>query len=254
MPWKLPSDEAGLLALATGYPYAAPAESYLFRAGEAHNLSAAGWKAQDFGDRIAVLAHGSNRSPEQLFRKFGRDGEVPVTYGRLIGYDVVYAAHVARYASVTSTLAAVPGVEARVAITWLTPAQLAYMHETERMNYVYGKLPAGSFAPEVGPTPDTPAVYVGNNGPLQLDGTLVALAAVSATGRPHPALLQHEIQARLAAEHHPGEALDRLLLTRIREPALRQAFEAKLTRHHANFSLDGFTVLQRLEGDGALTH
>jgi hypothetical protein len=249
MPWALPSDAAGLLALATDYPYAAPDDSYLFVAGEARALSAAGWRGYGFAGRVPVVAHGSNRSPQQLFRKFGRDAEIPVTYGRLLGYDVVYAAHVARYGAVTSTLAAVPGVAARVALTWLTPAQLAFMHETERMNYTFGHLPAGCFQPEVGPAPDVAAVYVGNRGPLALDGGLAGLAAVSAEGRPHPALWQREIQARLAALHYPGEPLEALLLNRIRSPAARRAFEARLTRHQRDLALEGFTVVQRLDGE-----
>jgi len=249
MPWALPNDEAGLLALATDYPYAAPEESYLFTAGAVRALSAVGWAAYGFAGRVAVLAHGSNRSPQQLLRKFGRDAEIPVTYGSLVGFDVVYAAHVARYGAVTSTLAAVPGVAARVALTWLTPAQLAFMHETERMNYTYGQLPAGCFRPEVGPAPAVTAVYLGNHGPLALDGGLVALAAVGAEGRPHPALWQREIQARLAAEHHPGEALEPLLLDRIRRPEARRAFEARLPRHQAGPALAGFTVVERLDGE-----
>jgi len=249
MPWALPGDEAGLLALATDYPYAAPDDSYLFALGEARGLSAAGWRSYDFGQRVPVVAHGSNRSPQQLFRKFGRDAEIPVTYGRLAGFDVVYAAHVARYGAVTSTLAAVPGVAARVALTWLTPAQLAFMHETERMNYTYGHLPAGCFQPEQGPAPAVTAVYVGNHGPLALDGGLIGLAAVSAEGRPHPALWQREIQTRLAGEHHPGEALEALLLGRIRSPEARRAFEGRLTRHQRALTLEGFTVVQRLDGE-----
>lgn len=250
MPWALPTDAAGLLALATDYPYPAPDESYLFADGAARALSAAAWRAYRFDGRVPVVAHGSNRSPEQLLRKFGRDAEIAVTYGRLAGYDVVYAAHVARYGAVTSTLAAVPGVAARVALTWLTPGQLAFMHETERMNYTYGHLPAGCFTPEAGPPPATTAAYIGNHGPLALDGGLVGLAAVTAEGRPHPALWQREIQVRLAGEHHPGAALEPLLLGRIASPEARRAFEARLTRHQAAPALDGFTLVERLDGEG----
>ncbi len=249
MPWTLPSDPAGLLALATDYPYAAPADSYLFAEGQARGLSADAWAAFDFADRLPVLAHGSNRSPDQLRRKFGAAAEIPVTYGRLQGFDVVYAAHVARYGAVTSTLAAVPGVAARVALNWLTPAQLDFMHQTERMNYAYGQLPDGCFQPEVGPPPAVTAVYVGNHGPLRLDGGLVALAAVSAEGRPHPQLWQHEIQARLADEHYPGAELEALLLERIRDPQARRSFEGRLVRFQGELALDGFTLVERLDGE-----
>lgn len=248
MPWRLPDDEAGLLALATDYPYEAPGSSYLFSQGAARVLTAAGWQAPAFAGRVPVVAHGSNRSPAQLLRKFGAAAEIPVTYGRLAGYDVVYAAHVARYGAVTSTLAAVPGVGARVALTWLTAEQLAFMHETERMNYTYGRLAPDAFVPEAGPRPESLTAYIGNHGPLALDGALVGLAAITAEGRPHAALWQRDLQARLAAAHHPGEALEPLLLARIADAAARRAFEAKLTRHQAALALEGFTPLERLDG------
>lgn len=244
MPWRLPEDEAGLLALATDYPYEAPDESYLFTEGAARALSAAGWRALDFAGRVPVVAHGSNRSPAQLFRKFGRGATIPVTYGRLAGYDVVYAAHVARYGAITSTLAALPGVAARVALTWLTAEQLAFMHETERMNYTYGRLDPAAFAPEAGPAPASLTVYIGNHGPLALDGGLVGLAAVTAEGRRHPALWQRALQARLA----PGQPLEPLLLARIADPAVRRAFEVGLSRQQTALTLDGFTLIERLDG------
>lgn len=54
-----PAGEAELLARAFDYPYTAPDGAYLFRAGEALPLPA----SYDFGGRLPVLAHGSNRAP-----------------------------------------------------------------------------------------------------------------------------------------------------------------------------------------------
>jgi len=255
--WSLPSDRAGLLALATDYPYGAPPRSYLFHGGATRDLAAADQAL--FAGRRPVLAHGSNRSPAQLARKFldacfggAREGDaaaIPVTYGWLAGYDVVFAAHVARYGAVTSTLAAAPGVRARVAVTWLTPEQLAYMHETERMNYSYGDLDGGRFLPEAGPQPGRLAAYIGNHGALRLDGALVGMAAIAAEGRRYPALQQLEMQRRLAAAHHPGEDLETLLLARIADPAQRRRFEAKLRAGLQDAALEGFRLLARLDGE-----
>ena len=89
MPWKLPESDRELLALAKSYPFPAPEGSYLFSGGEAGPIAPA-----DFAGRVPVLAHGSNRSPEQLRRKFGTAAEIPVTYGWLADYDVVYSAHI----------------------------------------------------------------------------------------------------------------------------------------------------------------
>lgn len=247
MPWALPSGRDALLELATGYPYPAPSESYLFAQGQAQRLAPADWARLDFAGRVPVLAHGSNRSPEQLRRKFGLEAAIPVTYGWLAGYDVVYAAHVARYGAITSTLLSLAGVRARLAVTWLTAAQLAFMHQTERMNYTFGRLPAGVFAPEAGPAAEPLALYVGNHGPLHLDGSAVALDAVEAQGRSLPALSQAALQVRLGQLHHPGEDLETLLLARIADPALRRAFELRLRAERAPENLPGFTLLQRLD-------
>jgi hypothetical protein len=254
LPWSLPEDPAALMALGRDYPYAAPSQSYLFREGEVETPDNAGWAEVDFAGRTAVLAHGSNRSPAQLARKFmdrawRGDTTVPVVYGWLDGYDVVYAAHVARYGAVTSTLCHAPGVRARVAVTWLAPEQLAYMHETERMNYSYGRLPPGAFRPEVGPAPASLYVYVGNHGPFLVDGRPTALAAIEAENRPWPARRQDEMQDFLAKLFHPGEAWEALILLRIAEPQQRQSFERRLRASSAPRPLDGFELLERLDGD-----
>lgn len=256
MPWSLPEDPAALLALGRDYPYAAPAQSYLFRDGRVETPDKAGWAAIDFAGRTAVLAHGSNRSPDQLARKFmdpayGGDTAVPVVYGWLDGYDVVYAAHVARYGAVTSTLYHAPSVRSRVAVTWLAREQLAYMHETERMNYSYGRLPAGAFRPEAGPAPASLYAYIGNHGPFLADGRPTGLAAVEAEGRPWPARRQDEMQDFLARLFHPGEAWEALIMLRIAQPEQRRAFENRLRGDASKPALDGFELLERLDGDAS---
>lgn len=254
MPWSLPENPAALLALGRDYPYAAPAQSYLFRDGRVEIPDHAGWAAVDVAGRTAVLAHGSNRSPEQLARKFmdpaySGDTAVPVVYGWLDGYDVVYAAHVARYGAVTSTLYRAAGVRSRVAVTWLAAEQLAYMHETERMNYSYGRLPSGCFRPEVGPAPASLYAYVGNHGPFLVDGRPTGLAAVEAENRPWPARRQDEMQDFLAKLFHPGEAWEALILLRIAQPEQRRAFEERLRSAASKLALHGFELLERLDGD-----
>jgi hypothetical protein len=254
MPWSLPEDPAALIALGRDYPYEAPAQSYLFRGGRAELLDSSGWAEVDFGERTAVLAHGSNRSPAQLARKFmdrayQGNSVVPVVYGWLSGYDVVFAAHVARYGAVTSTLYHAPAVRSRVAVTWLAQEQLRYMHETERMNYSYGRLPSGAFRPELGPAPSSLYVYVGNHGPLLLDGHPVGLAAVDAEGRPWPARRQDEMQDLLCRLFEEGQGWEELLRLRIAEPERRRAFEHRLRGHAARRALAGFEILERLDGE-----
>src|SRR3546814_1587568 len=70
MPWALPETDDALLRPAKGYPYAAPAGSYLYRDGASKPLEGS-LDPDLMAGRVPVIAHGSNRAPEQLHRKFG---------------------------------------------------------------------------------------------------------------------------------------------------------------------------------------
>lgn len=246
MIWALPQDPEELLTLALDYPYDAPEWSYLLRAGALVPLMK-GREGDLFKDRYAVVAHGSNRSPEQLLRKFGSNATIPVTYGWLSGYDVVYGAHVARYGAITSTLAAIGGCQVRVAVTWLTRQQLARMHQSERMNYSYGHLPALAYLPEAGPRPETLSTYVGNRGALLLEGAPVGLEAVQAEGRPHLAMTQRLIQQRLIDLYLAGRPMMEVILERVSDANLRADFAARLPGGGME-DLGDFEQLKRLDG------
>ncbi len=228
MPWPLPEGEAERLALAKGYPFVAPAESYLFDAGEQRPLP------QDeslFRGRTPVVAHGSNRSPEQLARKYGRSARIPVTRGWLADYDVVYSAHITQYGAVASTPQYVPGARARISITWLDSGQLARMHETEGpSNYRYGEMVGIVLALEAGPAErlDRAWVYLSNNGCLAQEAAPVGLEAVQAEPRPHRALSQVSALGHVRARYRPEAALDAMILRAIAEPDYRQRLVAEM--------------------------
>jgi len=233
--WPLPPDAAARLDLAKRYPYAAPTRSFLFQGGAVGDIAAA-----DFGGRIPVLAHGSNRAPAQLARKFegaSVEREIPVTYGWLADHDVVYSAHVTRYGAVASTLRRVAGCRVRVAVTWLTEGQLAVMHASEGENYPYGQLNAVDLRLEAGPGEGLRAVglYHSCHGCLAWKGAPLGLSVVEAEGRPHAALAQEEVLRLLRDRHYPGEAdLDACILATVADAARR----AKLTRSLAREALD----------------
>ena len=219
MPWTLPEGDAGLLALAKSYPFDAPAHSYLFAGGEVRPLGEAGAV-----DRVPVIAHGSNRSPDQLRRKFGDAAEIPVTIGWLADHDVVYSAHITQYGAVASTLQHAPDARVRISITWLAPAQLERMHETEGpSNYAYGRLTGIELDLERGPAARLAEawVYMGRNGCLDLDGGPVGIAAVEAQGRAHHARRQEEALELVRARHRPDLPLDAMILEAIRTPERR---------------------------------
>tara|TARA_E500000305_G_C4022869_1_gene239971 strand:+ start:2023 stop:2760 length:738 start_codon:yes stop_codon:yes gene_type:complete len=196
------------LTRAYGYPYPAPDHDFLFH-DEAVSLLD---KAFDLSGRQPVIAVGSNRAPEQLARKFGAEQNrtIPVSWGWMHGYDVVYCAHLAGYGSVPATLHGSPGTEVRVAVTWLTEAQLERMHETENVgaSYVYGTFDPDAIDLGAGRPAARAGCYITKCGALALDGVPVALAEIEARNRRFKSLPQ---AAKLALLHgmfgdHPEEA------------------------------------------------
>lgn len=227
MPWKLPGSDGELLRLAKGYPYSAPSSSYSFISGEARPLAAGQRDGKLFQDRVPVIAHGSNRAPEQLARKFGKASEIPVSRARLHDYDVVYSAHMSRYGAIAATLQHTPGVAVEVFVTWLTGAQLIRMHETElgAEIYGYGEMRGVRLVLEAGPAEQIAqaGIYLSGHGCLSFGGGPIGLAAVPASGRRYRSLEQVEALALVRARLRPAESLDAMILSAIRQPDFRRS-------------------------------
>jgi len=182
---------ADILARARGYPYARPSSSFVFHGGAAHTFEDGAWPAagglagpacvQALGLACAraaaatvaaldagltpVLAIGSNAGPAQLARKFGGRAfagtAIPAPRGLLHGFDVVFAPLVSSYGSVTATLAPSPGTAVEVYVSWLDPAALRRMHDTEAAyDLVALDLRRGSTD---GPTEPGPALALGTS-------------------------------------------------------------------------------------------
>jgi hypothetical protein len=232
LPWPLPERDEELLELAKGYPYRPPSGSYLFVEGAARPLPAGTDAPELFRDRVPVVAHGSNRSAEQLARKFGRSAEIPVSRARLGDYDVVYSAHMTRYGAIAANLRHVPGMHAEVWITWLTELQLTRMHATELGTeiYRYGELTKVAIALETGPAGriEQAGVYLSSYGCLAQGDQPIGLAAVAAEGRPHDSLHQEQVLALVRDRHRPDRAVEAMVLAKIRDPARRRALIAEL--------------------------
>jgi len=244
MPWPLPADDEGRLALAKGYPFPAPRRSYLFAHGRTRPIEEA-----HYDDRTPVIAHGSNRSPQQLARKFagydGRDGEIPVTYGWLADYDVVYSAHVTNYGAIASNLHHSPGCHVRIAVTWLTERQLDRMHATEGVNYPFGRFDEVAIDKEAGPGPSmTEArIYISRHGCLQHDGAPIGLAALENRSRAYGTLAQLDALALVRDRYHADEDLDRHILRNIAELARRRALIARMAAEATPSHVPHFSVL-----------
>jgi len=230
MPWPLPPQDADLLDLAKSYPFEAPAGSYLFAEGMARPLSPGENRAELYAGRVPVIAHGSNRAPAQLRRKFGDQAEIPVTRGWLRDYDAVYSAHMTQYGSIAANLQYTPGVRVAVFVTWLSAPQLERMHATELggENYVYGAMERIEMVLETDPaaTLAQAYIYLSVRGCLAVGAAPIALAAVEAHGRAHGALHQHEVLALVCGRHGAGAALDGFILAHVRDQALRRALIA----------------------------
>ena len=242
MPWALPAEDAALLALSKGYPFPVPDQSYLFREGRHDPLSAV-----DFDGRWPVIAHGSNRSPEQLRRKYGDNAEIPVVRGRLADYDVVYSAHMSRYGSIAATLHHTPGTSVEVWVTWLDSTQLEHMHATELGGeiYSYGSLEGVSLSLENGPSQlDRAYAYLSRNGCLAVEGSPVALAAVEASARRYRALHQEAAQDHVRERLRPQMSLDQMILHHVRRPSERLSLIAELRREAVGPEFPHFQVLK----------
>jgi hypothetical protein len=181
------ADRDTALARARGYPYALPEESYVWDNDVVHPFD-----SSLRAGRTPVLAVGSNQAPEQLTRKFGRDAVAPIPVQRchVRDFDVVYAAHIARYGSVPAMLQASPGTEVSLFVTWLDDGQLEIMNHTEldSAHYHYGLLEDVVVTLDDGSQMQELHAYVGRRGNLLQDGAAVALAGITARNRRYTAL------------------------------------------------------------------
>lgn len=207
------------IAHAKAYPFAILDHSFLLKAGEVTPLPPGG--AHRAG-RTAVIATGSNRSHQQLARKFGDDGDgVATERAWLAGFDVVYAAHITRYGSIPATLQHVPGMRVHLAVNWLTERQLAAMHATES-SYDFVLLERIALETEAGPALTEAHVYVARNGLLTHEGAPIGAREATAEGRPHAAMDQAQAQAHVHARLGAGIAPDDFVLQNIEDERLRR--------------------------------
>ena len=103
---------------ALGYPYEAPNESFLFENGKPGKDPDRIAEIINAPDRERILAIGSNRSPEQLARKFKQPDEpaIAAVAATSHDFDVVYAARIASYGAMPATLVCKRGTIARAAV------------------------------------------------------------------------------------------------------------------------------------------
>ncbi len=202
----------------------------------------------DVSGRRPVLAVGSNQSPEQLIRKFNGSnlGPIPVIRARLKDFDIVYSPHVASYGSIPATLRHSPGTRVTLFVNWLTPAQVARMHETEipTGNYHFGELDGIELQLDFGTAMTSAYVYSSRRGSLTRDGFPVALAAVRAENRIWPSLSQEEIQNHARDITAVGQPLETFIRAAIEDVSVRQERTRALMSDGLPFNYSSFTSIE----------
>jgi hypothetical protein len=205
--------DAAAFDWACAYPWVRPAGSYLLSADGGVELLAEleepererlieRFAAPD-GERLPLLAIGSNAAPETLQRKFAHfpdavDRTVLAVHGRLHEFDVGYAPQPALYGALPATIFPSPGTAVEAMLLWVTPAQFTQLTWSE-LSYRLGRLRTRFEVDDAGERFDEVLVYVSRWGALCVDDAPVALAAVPAEGRTAVALTQREV-LELAAE------------------------------------------------------
>jgi hypothetical protein len=205
-------DTEELVRRALAYPYDPPAGSFVQVADRTLPVPP---EAIDVEGRRALLAYGANASPEALTRKLAAlpPTPIPVLRVALSGWDVVYSAHVTRYGAVPAAVVASPGTVASVHLAFPNDDQLAALAATEGQNYRLERLVDFTTELEVGGGgPSEIDAFVSVHGPLLLDGSPVALAAIPARARLFPELAMPELLDRVRAALTPELNLTEFVL------------------------------------------
>jgi hypothetical protein len=210
---------AAILRRALTYPYATPSRSYLYLKGTAEELPDG---APDLADRTPLLSYGANAAPEALTLKLASlpGAAMPVLRAEVEHFDVVYSAHVSPYGAVPATLVESPRTRAPVFVVHPTAEQLALLTAQE-LNYDLVRFSEVSCRLEDGTAVSELAGYRSKHGPLVLDGSAVALAAVRSRGRTLPELDQPAVLERVRAHLEPELTLEEFIHACIERGGMR---------------------------------
>jgi hypothetical protein len=214
-------DDDELVRRALAYPYDPPAGSFV-QIGD-RTLPVPPEKV-DVDGRRALLAYGSNASPEALTRKLAHLPPEPIAVLRvaLRGWDVVYSAHVTRYGSVPAAVVPSPGTVANVHLVFPSEAQMEAITATEGENYRLEQLADFTAEYEIGGEgPREIDAFIGVYGPLLVDDSPVALAAIPAVDRVFPELTTPEMIDRVRAVLAPEMSVREFVLHHVERGGLR---------------------------------
>ena len=222
---------------AKAYPFGIPENSYVLGREGVRECGC----MPSFAGRSAVIASGSNASPERLMAKYADlphllDEPICVVRGQLHNFDVVYSAHIASYGAIPATLAHLPSAVADVFVTWLTNAQLDHMHKTEAVgvNYDFVKLTGIDLICDSGAGMTKAHAYISKHGCLNNAGNPIPLSEISATGRQWHAMSQEQVLNHVREHLAPSEAPDTFIRQHIDDTATRTERTARLKQNALN--------------------
>jgi hypothetical protein len=226
-------ERAAKLERARGYPYAIPEGSYMWKGGAVALFDPA---TRD--GRTPVLAIGSNQSPQQLTRKFGDSGEIPVQRARLADFDIFYSAHITAYGAVPAMLQRASGTVVTLSVTWLDDRQLEIMHATElsAAKYDFAVIEGVDLALDCGAGLDSVHLYIGVNGHLMHEGDSVALAAVPAHDRRPKTLPTLEVLEIVRDRFSPADSPEEFVLKLVDDSGFRAACTQAIAEDAAPFA------------------
>jgi hypothetical protein len=190
-----PAQREAILKRALTYPYATPGRSYLYREALAHELP----EEFDRTGRTPLLSYGANAAPEALARKLSSlpGDPLPVVRSELQDFDVVYSTHVSPYGAVPATLLESPDTVAPVFVLHPTAEQRALLTASEP-NYDLVEV-------------NGIAAFLSKHGPLSIDGSQVALAAVRSVGRTLPELDEPAVLERVRRQLAPELTIEKFV-------------------------------------------
>ncbi|HEX3324171.1 MAG TPA: hypothetical protein VHR65_03395 [Solirubrobacterales bacterium] len=210
-----------------GYPYPAPSHPFVQQGHETFDPSEV---EVDWGDRVPVLAYGSNAAPQALAHKLAlSDDPVLVVPAWLRDFDVVYSAHISPYGAVPATLQRSPGTAARVHVAHMTNEQVVLVSATEP-NYEAVTLAGVDCRPDGGEPVTRLSAYFSHHGCLLVEGSEVALSAVQASDRTFAAMSEPEVLEYVRAACCPGDSIEEFVLANVTDPALAETRTATLPR------------------------
>lgn len=232
---------------AKAYPFGIPENSYVL---DYEGVRACGCMPS-FSGRSAVIASGSNASPDRLMAKFSDhphllDEPICVVRSQLHHFDVVYSAHIASYGAIPATLAHLPGAVADVFVTWLTDAQLEHMHKTEArgVNYDFAKLTGIQLLCDSGAGLTAAHAYISKHGCLNSDGKPVPLAAINAHGRQWRAMNQEQVLDYACALAAPNESTDNFIRQNIDSADTRSQRTGHLNQSALDLGWSGIEIVR----------